>query len=166
MSVHPFGFCLSLLLSSLPPRQSPVEMAASALSGKPRILCLHGKSQSGSLFSQKIGGARRKLARVYDLEFLDGPIVLRELEDGIDGSGDRGDGGGEGGRDLADARAWFLRDDDGKHVHVREAFEYIREHTEGKRYDALIGFSQGERPVILIFPFIAFIKSVTQSCER
>ena len=141
-------------------------MAASALSGKPRILCLHGKSQSGSLFSQKIGGARRKLARVYDLEFLDGPIVLRELEDGIDGSGDRGDGGGEGGRDLADARAWFLRDDDGKHVHVREAFEYIREHTEGKRYDALIGFSQGERPVILIFPFIAFIKSVTQSCER
>eukprot|EP00568_Trieres_chinensis_P004442 CAMPEP_0183307584 /NCGR_PEP_ID=MMETSP0160_2-20130417/18125_1 /TAXON_ID=2839 ORGANISM="Odontella Sinensis, Strain Grunow 1884" /NCGR_SAMPLE_ID=MMETSP0160_2 /ASSEMBLY_ACC=CAM_ASM_000250 /LENGTH=217 /DNA_ID=CAMNT_0025471195 /DNA_START=126 /DNA_END=779 /DNA_ORIENTATION=+ len=99
---------------------------------KPRILCLHGKFQSGSSFRQKIGGARRKLERAYDLEFLDGPIML----EGGD-AGEEKDGKGDV------PRAWWIRDDDGKHVRLREALEYVRMKTQGQRYDALIGFSQG-----------------------
>ena len=89
---------------------------------KPHILCLHGKFQSGSSFSNKIGGARRKIAREYTLDFLDGPILLDE---------------------SGDARSWWHRSDDGKHTLVREAFEYVIDQTEKDQYEAIIGFSQG-----------------------
>jgi predicted esterase len=76
--------------------------------------------------SNKIAGARRKLARVYELEFLDAPLVLEtETED-------------------TDPRlAWWSRDDSGKHILVQDAFDYVIEKTKGKSYDALLGFSQG-----------------------
>lgn len=90
---------------------------------KPRILCLHGKFQSASVFSTKISGARRKLSREYDLHFLDGPIILEPEND--------------------DARAWWVRLEDGSHTMVQEAFEYVAEQTKDNKYDAIIGFSQG-----------------------
>lgn len=91
---------------------------------KPRILCLHGKFQSAAIFSNKIAGARRKLEREYDLHFIDGPIQLDE--------------------DNEDARAWWLRLEDGTHTMVQEAFEYVVDQTKNHhKYDAIIGFSQG-----------------------
>lgn len=86
---------------------------------KPRILCLHGLSQSSTIFSNKIGGARRKLSKFYDLDFLDGPVEY-----------------GEG-------RGWWIRNDQGQHVGVETPFDYIRNHVQNSHYDALIGFSQG-----------------------
>jgi predicted esterase len=96
---------------------------------KQRILCLHGKNQSGAIMSNKIGGARRKLARVYDLHFLDAPVVLPTGDD----------------NDIAQL-AWWLRDEEtGKHSNVQEAFDYVVAQTnkEGQSYDAIVGFSQG-----------------------
>lgn len=90
---------------------------------KPRILCLHGKFQSADVFSNKIAGARRKIAREYNLHFLDGPILLEPENE--------------------DARAWWLRLEDGSHTKVQEAFDYVLEQTKNDKYDALIGFSQG-----------------------
>mmetsp|Transcript_21029 Transcript_21029/g.32066 ORF Transcript_21029/g.32066 Transcript_21029/m.32066 type:complete len:255 (+) Transcript_21029:169-933(+) len=90
---------------------------------KPRILCLHGKFQSAAVFSNKIAGARRKIAREYELHFLDGPIILEPENE--------------------DARAWWLRLEDGSHTMVEEAFEYVAEQTKNDKYDAIIGFSQG-----------------------
>ena len=105
-------------------------------SSLPRILCLHGKYQSATSFANKIGGARRKLAREFDLHFLDAPIVLDDSPLGNE-----------------DARAWWLRqEDDGggggggggfKHVLVPEAIEYIKHETKGSEYCAILGFSQG-----------------------
>lgn len=97
---------------------------------KPRILCLHGKFQSGTTFSNKIGGARRKIAREYELDFLDGPILLEE-----------GDNGGD--LSLAPRSWWLKSDDDGKHTLIHEALEYVVQQTEADAYDAVIGFSQG-----------------------
>jgi len=94
---------------------------------KPRILCLHGLSQSGATFSQKIGGARRKLARYYDLDFLDAPVR-------VTGTGGEGGGGGFG---------WWIRNEQGEHVGVETSFEYIRQQTQHQTYDVLLGFSQG-----------------------
>jgi predicted esterase len=106
---------------------TPVSVLAVAMTSKSpnpkrRILCLHGKFQTASSFSNKIAGARRKLARVYDLHFLDGPIVLEEEPESL---------------------AWWERDDDGKHILVQEAFDYVLKETNGESYDAIIGFSQG-----------------------
>jgi len=90
---------------------------------KPRILCLHGKFQSAAVFSNKIAGARRKIEREYDLHFLDGPIILEPENE--------------------DARAWWLRLEDGSHTMVQEAFDYVVGQTQNEKYDAIIGFSQG-----------------------
>eukprot|EP00980_Cylindrotheca_fusiformis_P009446 scaffold2068_cov96-Cylindrotheca_fusiformis.AAC.2 len=87
-----------------------------------RILCLHGKSQSGTVLANKIAGARRKLARVYELDFLDAPVEE-------DSSGEQ--------------LAWWILDDQRQEILVDKAFEYVIRQTEGKQYDALLGFSQG-----------------------
>jgi len=86
---------------------------------------LHGRYQSGSIFRNKIAGARRKLEREYELHFLDGPILLNaeEEEDNVYG--------------------WWNRDENGEHTLVAEAFEYVIEQTKTEQYDAIIGFSQG-----------------------
>ena len=89
------------------------------------LLCLHGRYQSGSIFRNKIAGARRKLEREYELHFLDGPILLNE--------------------DSEDENvyAWYNRDENGKHTLIEEAFDYVIEQTKVEQYDAIIGFSQG-----------------------
>lgn len=118
------------------PRSLSTSTTNDADGSKPRILCLHGKFQSASTFSNKISGARRKISRQYDLHFIDGPILLPQ--DHNDNEEDTSCD------DLSLApRAWWLRSDDGKHTLVREAFEYITAQTEPDSYDAIIGFSQG-----------------------
>jgi hypothetical protein len=95
-----------------------------------RILCLHGKSQSGTILSTKIAGARKKLQRVYELDFLDGPVLLPTATSDT--------------ADVPVQYAWWLRDDaTGKHVGVNDAFDYVIDNTRGKDYDAILGFSQG-----------------------
>lgn len=110
---------------------------------KKRILCLHGRSQSAQIFRQKISGTRRKLERVYDLHFLDAPIIIPSAPSTSDndGSGGDDDGGGNDGREIQ--RAWWNRDDNGRHVDVQETFEYVIQQTQNKNYDAILGFSQG-----------------------
>ena len=94
---------------------------------KPRILCLHGKFQSASIFRNKIAGARRKLEREYELHFLNGPILLENEND-----------------EENSYYAWWERTSDGQHTLVKEAFDYIIEQTKTDTYyDAIIGFSQG-----------------------
>lgn len=126
---------LCLLTSIVSTRAFSLTMsttASPATTTKPRLLCLHGKYQSGSTFSNKIAGARRKLARAYDLDFLDGPIRLNQ--------------------DLpeeAPAFAWWHRDDQGVHTLVQEGLEYVVQHIEQRQeqdnipYAGVVGFSQG-----------------------
>lgn len=107
-----------------------------------RILCLHGKSQNGASFRSKIGGARRKLERKYELDFLDAPIALRP-----DPAASSEAGTGEE-PETDWGRAWFLRDNvgDGKwrYHKIDEAVKYVSEYAKvNGPYDALLGFSQG-----------------------
>ena len=91
---------------------------------------MNGRCQSGSMMSNKIAGARKKLQRVYDLDFLDAPFEIKtSLEKDCDQ------------RQLE----WWTRDEStGKpQSNVKEAFEYVMESTNDKDYDAVIGFSQG-----------------------
>ena len=39
--------------------------------------------------------------------------------------------------------AWWQKNEDGTHVLIDEAFDYVVEQTKGQSYDAIIGFSQG-----------------------
>jgi pimeloyl-ACP methyl ester carboxylesterase len=125
---------------------------------KKRILCLHGKFQSGAILSNKIAGARRKLARVYELDFLNGPMLLNTNEENSFSSSSSSTIGGGCEDDALEQKdttggggpvfAWFSRElqEDGvsfKYSGIQEAFDYILKETNGISYDALIGFSQG-----------------------
>ncbi|KAL7483008.1 hypothetical protein ACHAW6_008663 [Cyclotella cf. meneghiniana] len=112
---------------------------------KPRVLCLHGKYQNAAIFSNKIAGARRKLQREYDLQFLDGPIVLPQDQDGDnDESADGESATGQGADEENGPRSWWLRSPDEKtHILVREALEYVIRQSNTQQIDAILGFSQG-----------------------
>eukprot|EP00534_Pseudo-nitzschia_fraudulenta_P005023 CAMPEP_0201127214 /NCGR_PEP_ID=MMETSP0850-20130426/29362_1 /ASSEMBLY_ACC=CAM_ASM_000622 /TAXON_ID=183588 /ORGANISM="Pseudo-nitzschia fraudulenta, Strain WWA7" /LENGTH=256 /DNA_ID=CAMNT_0047395979 /DNA_START=167 /DNA_END=937 /DNA_ORIENTATION=+ len=110
---------------------------AAVAASKKKILCLHGRCQSGAMMSNKIAGARKKLQRVYDLDFLDAPFEIKTVVG--DNSGD------DQQRPSPPQLEWWTRDEStGKpQFTVKEAFEYVMEFTEDKEYDAVIGFSQG-----------------------
>ncbi|KAL3785657.1 hypothetical protein HJC23_001928 [Cyclotella cryptica] len=112
---------------------------------KPRILCLHGKFQNAAIFSNKIAGARRKLQREYELQFLDGPIVLPQEQDGDNGEAAGNESStGECTDDENTPRSWWLRSPDEKsHILVREALEYVISQSDTHQIDAILGFSQG-----------------------
>jgi len=99
---------------------------------KPKVLCLHGRCQSGAMMSNKIAGARKKLQRVYDLDFLDAPFEIETVARNDEEPPPR-------------QLEWWTRDvSTGKpQSNVKEAFEYVIESTKDKDYDAVIGFSQG-----------------------
>lgn len=108
----------------------------SIATSKKRILCLHGRCQSGAMMSNKIAGARKKLQRVYELDFLDAPFEIKTVvENNCD------DQQPPPPRQLE----WWTRDEStGKpQSNVKEAFEYVMKSTKDKDYDAVIGFSQG-----------------------
>jgi len=101
-----------------------------------KILCLHGRCQSGSMMSNKIAGARKKLQRVYDLDFLDAPF---EIEPVVTNNGDK-----QQPPPPRQLEWWTQNESTGKtRSNIQEAFEYVMESTKDKDYDAVIGFSQG-----------------------
>ena len=129
-----------------------------------RILCLHGRCQSGAIFANKIGGARRKLAKVYELDFVDALYPVddddndNDNDEGEDttattGGGTKSRGGGSGGL------GWWTRRSDGTHNmdQLHAAMDHVRSHIQRKKqqqqqqqqdprddyYDAVVGFSQG-----------------------
>ena len=119
-----------------------LSMMMTSVIKKPRILCLHGKTQSGASFSNKIGGAKRKLSRQYELVFLDGPIRLEEEDDSF---------------------AWWLRDEkDGRHLYLREAMEFVTSYAnnDNEPFDALLGFSQGGTLATMVAGTIPGIQAV------
>lgn len=113
-------------------RNAATTAAAAIATNKKKILCLHGRCQSGSIMSNKIAGARKKLQRVYDLDFLDAPFEIKTVDNGDQPPPPR-------------QLEWWTRDEStGKpQSNVKEAFEYVIEITKDKDYDAVIGFSQG-----------------------
>ena len=112
--------------------------ATAAMSAKKKILCLHGRCQSGAMMSNKIGGARKKLQRVYELDFLDAPFEIA-LQPQV------GDSDNEQQPPPQRQLEWWTRDEStgNPQSNVKEAFEYVMESTKDKNYDAVIGFSQG-----------------------
>lgn len=45
-----------------------------------RILCLHGYTGTGELFSQKLGSMRKGLKSIAEFYFLDGPFPIAKEE--------------------------------------------------------------------------------------
>lgn len=102
---------------------------------KPAILCLHGRQQNAATFALKISGARKKLSRIYECDFLDGPILIPPISH-PDNTAHEG-------------RAWWEKNESGSIVGIQEAFDHVSQHVRRRReegrveYCAILGFSQG-----------------------
>lgn len=113
---------------------------------KHRVLCLHGRCQSGAMLSNKIAGARKKFQRLYELDFLDGPLVVvaADADRTATTNGNPKEQQQQQQSQPSQQLAWWERDSKtGRHVRVNEAFTYVMEEIDGRDYDAIIGFSQG-----------------------
>lgn len=138
----------SLLVYYLLVFKSSSTVEAFSAMTKPRILCLHGKAQTAESFSKKIGGARRKLERAFDLTFLDGPIDLEEVSKSTTApSASESDAATPM---FNTGRAWFLREpledkpEQCRYLKLAEAMTYVSEYAlKHGPYDGLMGFSQG-----------------------
>lgn len=102
-----------------------------------RILCLHGYSQSGSLFAKKSSGLRKKLIKAgHELVFIDGPLKIELSDLPFEPSPDMKD---------QELRGWWSVNKASKDYSdigpalntVKQAFE------EQGPFDGVLGFSQG-----------------------
>ena len=100
-------------------------------SSKPRILCLHGRCQSGAILSNKIAGARRKLERIYELDFMDGPILLPTETTTDDGAGS--DNNSQQQQQQKQYAWWSRHEETGHNIKVEEAFDYVIDYVESQK---------------------------------
>jgi hypothetical protein len=121
-----------LSMSSTPSSSHHETATATTSIMKPRILCLHGKFQSGAIFSNKIGGARRKLARAYDLDFLDAPIVLPSRQNQSQSQSESSSSSETVEVQQQQQLAWWIRNEANENVKVQEALNYVLEYASGK----------------------------------
>jgi len=89
-----------------------------------------------NIMSNKIAGARKKLQRVYDLDFLDAPFEIKATAENSDGAQYPPPP-----RQLG----WWTREKStGRpESNLKEAFQYVIKSTKDKDYDTVLGFSQG-----------------------
>lgn len=102
-----------------------------------RILCLHGYTQSASLFAKKSSGLRKKLVKAgHELVFIDGPLKIEISELPFEPSPDM-----EG----ADMRGWWNVNEASKdYSNVEPALETVKQAVETQGpFDGILGFSQG-----------------------
>ena len=124
---------------------------------KLKILCLHGRQQSAAMMSNKIAGARKKLQRVYELDFLDAPFEI-EQEVGTTTTticstttttksattlSDDQQQSQQQSQQQRQLEWWTSSNHNTNSNSMKEAYEYVIESTKDKNYDAIIGFSQG-----------------------
>ena len=122
---------------------------------KLKILCLHGRQQSAAMMSNKIAGARKKLQRVYELDFLDAPFEIEQVgttttlcstttttKSATTLSDDQQQSQQQS-QQQRQLEWWTSSNHNTNSNSMKEAYEYVIESTKDKNYDAIIGFSQG-----------------------
>ena len=68
------------------------------------------------------------MAKLYDLDFLDGPILeASETQE----------------ENQPQQYAWWIRNEKSRDILMQECFDFVLEQTKDKSYDAVLGFSQG-----------------------
>ncbi|PBJ80290.1 hypothetical protein BCY84_01549 [Trypanosoma cruzi cruzi] len=95
-----------------------------------RVLCLHGKRQTGEIFEHQLNKLCRFLSGVAELEFVDAPCVLTgEMVTG----------------DAVVTRSWCEPKDGGTRDSYAAGDDFVRRcmNSGGSPYDLLLGFSQG-----------------------
>merc|ERR1712180_490619 len=90
---------------------------------KLRLLCLHGHRQSGQLFRAKLGGFRKMVKKVADLDFVTSPHKIP---------------GGE-----EDDFTWWDWQSEDYEQRIHESISAVHKAWTNGTYDGLLCFSQG-----------------------
>ncbi|GLB37848.1 putative serine hydrolase (FSH1) [Lyophyllum shimeji] len=117
------------------------------------VLVLHGYSQNASIFSKRLGALRRECGNSVDLVFIDGPHILQPADlpgsttpspdDNLASLG-AAEAANAGADPTLTPRAWWKFNPDKTFAYgLRESIEAIRDVLKSRRFDGVLGFSQG-----------------------
>ncbi|TFK45046.1 serine hydrolase FSH [Crucibulum laeve] len=123
---------------------------------KRTVLVLHGYSQNASVFSRRLG-ALRKEAKDVDMVFIDAPHILQpadlfnssqqsqsEAQSGLLSEVQQNQATIAATDPSLSPRAWWKANADRtKAVGMEESIAVVRDVLKGRRFDGVLGFSQG-----------------------
>jgi len=115
------------------------------------VLVLHGYSQNASIFSNRLGALRKDCAKSgVDFVFIDAPHILKPADifprqsSILDAENQNNQADTEETDPSSLARAWWTYDRErSKAVGLEESLVYIRDILRGRKFDGVLGFSQG-----------------------
>lgn len=102
-----------------------------------KILCLHGYTQSGSLFSRKASGVRKALMKAgHELYFIDGPMKIELNDLPFEPTPEMAE---------VEMRGWWgVKKGDSRYGDTTDAMNTVKEAVEKLGpIDGILGFSQG-----------------------
>lgn len=115
----------------------------------PKLLCLPGFLQSGSLFAEKSSGLRKTLSKKfnYELNYIDPPVVIPSVEKLLFPIAETQDEAKEKWIEIDKAncnRCWWLPEGSDPYVGFNLSLETVFNHIkENGPYEGIVGFLQG-----------------------
>ncbi|KAJ7165038.1 FSH1-domain-containing protein [Mycena filopes] len=119
---------------------------------KKTVLVLHGHTQNASIFSKRLGALRKQCGNAVDFVFVDAPMILKPA-DLFGASSPAALDASEAGGVLpgSEARAWWTwSDHKTEAIGLPESLAFIRDVLKARRFDGVLGFSQGAAFAALI----------------
>ncbi|KAI0001042.1 serine hydrolase FSH [Russula vinacea] len=109
----------------------------------PKVLVLHGHSQSANIFSKRLAALRKSIGKDLELVFVDAPHVLEPVD--LTGLGIALDTSG------ASPRAWYKTDSTRMRTDgLEESLAYLRDTLKTQCFEGVFGFSQGAAMAALL----------------
>lgn len=122
----------------------------------PKILVLHGYTQSAAIFSKRMGAIRKTLAKDAELVFVDAPMILHpvDLANSFGNSNSLEELGAAEASETDPAlqpRAWWKQKPDKTGwIGIEESLEILKQMLQKDSYEAVWGFSQGAAMAALL----------------
>ncbi|WPK24894.1 hypothetical protein PUMCH_002193 [Australozyma saopauloensis] len=115
----------------------------------PKLLCLPGFLQSGSIFAEKSSGLRKTLSKKfgYELTYIDPPVTISSLDKLQFPLAPTAEEAQEKWKDVEKAncnRCWWIPEGSDPYVGFNQSLETVVNYIkENGPYDGIVGFSQG-----------------------
>jgi len=114
------------------------------------VLVLHGYSQNANIFSKRLGAIRKEFGKSIELVFIDAPHLMHPVDlvgptliNALEYLGAAEAANEDQDTSLMPRAWWKSNAEKTKAVGLAESLEYVKQVLKGRRFDGIMGFSQG-----------------------